>query len=77
MGATLISANPTVSVVWDTPFPDNNYTLQATLESTNAGLIGMVPTITAKTKDGATVTLKILLALVAGAGTVHFFAIRD
>jgi hypothetical protein len=77
MGATLISANPTVSVVWDTPFADANYTLQATLQSTNAGLLGMVPTITAQDRFGATVTLKILLALAAGAGTVHFFAIHD
>lgn len=77
MGATLVSANPTVSVVWDTPFADNNYTLQCTLESTNAGLIGMVPTITAKSATGATITLKILLALLAGAGTIHFFAYHD
>lgn len=75
--AMLISSNPTVSVVWDTPFPSNNYTLQVSLESANSALYGIVPTVTAKTATGATVTLKILLALGAGAGTVHFTAIHD
>lgn len=77
MGATLVSANPTVSVVWDTPFADANYNLQVTLQSTNTGLLGLIPTITAQTATGATVTLKLLLALAAGAGTVHFFAYKE
>jgi hypothetical protein len=75
--AMLISANPVVNVVWDTPFPDANYTLQATLQSTNSGLLGLIPTITAQSATGATVTLKVLLSLAAGAGTVHFTAIKD
>jgi len=73
----LVSSNPVVNVTWDTPFTDANYTLQATLESTNSALYGIVPTITGKTATGAQVTLKILLALGAGAGTVHFSAVKD
>jgi hypothetical protein len=73
----LLSANPVVSVVWDTPFADANYTLQATLQSTNTGLLGQVPTIISQDKNGASVRLNVLLALAAGAGTVHFTAIHD
>jgi hypothetical protein len=71
------TSNPVVSVVWDTPFADANYTLQVTLESTNSGLQGKTPIITTRTAAGATVTIPVLLTLNAGAGIVHFTAIHD
>ncbi|GAB2865893.1 hypothetical protein [Hymenobacter ruber] len=75
--AMLISANPVITAAWDTPFADTNYTIQATLESANSGLLGLIPTVTAKTATGCTVTLKVLIALAAGQGTIHLFALHD
>lgn len=75
--AMLISANPVASIVWDPAYADTNYTVSVDLESANSGLLGLTPTITSRTPTGCSVTLKVLIALAAGAGTVHFLAIHD
>lgn len=76
--AALIGATMTISVVWDIPFADANYTFTG-VNLIGPSFLGLRPNVTAFTKDGCTVQVQntLGLALVAAAGGLHISAIHD
>ena len=76
--AMAIGGTATMNVVWETPFPDNLYTMSAPA-LVSGSLLGLAATVTAHSPTGCTVQIKNTLGLVllAGAGTLELNAIHD
>lgn len=75
--ALAIGAAQAVAVAWDTPFPSTAYTVP-TPGVEGPVLLGL-PVVSNRTATGCTVTLKNtgVVALAAGAATLHVLAIHD
>lgn len=74
--AMAISATATIAVTWPVPFADDKYTVVALPET--SALLGSF-TLISHTKEGCVVSVKNsgLVALLAGAATLHLLAKKD
>jgi hypothetical protein len=74
---TLGTATVPITVTWDTPFPDANYTVIPQLATNTAALIGKAtPTVTSKTPTGCVITVSTTAVLALGAFILSATAIR-